>query len=84
MYSFNAEDIHEIDNGLYMSDIFTAENLDILSKFGITHIVTVTGHIPPKYKDKFEYLVVEVDDDPSENLKTHFKKCIKFIDSARE
>ena len=81
---FAVEDINEIVEGLYMSDGMTSTNLDVLQRLKITHILTVANYLPPKFKDKFTYLVVEVVDDPNENLKPHFKKCIKFIDNARE
>jgi len=51
-----------IDNQLYMSDVFTAENLDLIKSLRITHIVTVSGCISPKYPDKFIYKVIKIDD----------------------
>ena len=60
-----SDDIHEIDDGLFMSDIFTAENLTVLERHKITHIVNVCGSIKPKYADRFQYFVIEANDDPS-------------------
>ena len=54
----------------------------MLEERKITHILTVSKHINPKFPDKFEYQCIEVDDMPSENLSVHFLKGIKFIKSA--
>ena len=42
---YNTVDINEIDEGLFTSDIWTAENLEVLEKHKITHIVNVTGSL---------------------------------------
>jgi hypothetical protein len=45
-----------------MSDVFTAEKLTVLNDLKITHIVTVSGGISPKYPSKFKYIVIPVED----------------------
>ena len=63
--SKSASDIDPIIEGqLYMSDVFTAENLKAIEPLGITHIVTVSGGIYPRYLDKFAYKVIKIDDSP--------------------
>jgi hypothetical protein len=51
-----------IPSMLFMSGYMSAENLPLLQKNGITHIVTVSGGIKPKYPEHFEYLVLPIDD----------------------
>mmetsp|Transcript_44183 Transcript_44183/g.32156 ORF Transcript_44183/g.32156 Transcript_44183/m.32156 type:complete len:125 (+) Transcript_44183:55-429(+) len=67
---------------LYMSDVSGAGSLEELQKRNITHIVTVSANLTPKFPDFFEYLVVPIDDRDSEDAKVHFKKAIDFIDKA--
>ena len=56
-------DISEIiDGSLFMSDVWTAEDLEVLKQKQITHIVTVSGGINPRYPHLFEYLVLPIDD----------------------
>ena len=56
-------DISEIIEGsLFMSDVWTAEDLEALKRNQITHIVTVSGGIKPRFPDLFEYLVLPIDD----------------------
>ena len=77
------DDINEIIPGLYMSDYQTADNLEVLTRLGITHIVTVTK-LPLKNKDKFTCMQIEIDDQSGEDIKSHFKAANKFIDNAIE
>jgi protein-tyrosine phosphatase len=77
------EDIDEIIEGkVYMSDVFTAENLEVLDEKKITHIVTVSKGIRPRYPEKFQYFVIEVNDETTEDLRKHFRPAIDFIDNA--
>jgi hypothetical protein len=56
-----------------MSDVWAAENLKLLQETKITHIVTVSFGIKPKYPEKgFEYLVIGIDDSSEQNIKKHF------------
>ncbi|CDW74921.1 leucine rich repeat and phosphatase domain containing protein [Stylonychia lemnae] len=82
-YFMRVDDINEIMPGLYMSDITTAENTEILKKYQITHIVTVTK-ISPKFPDRFQYMQVEIDDQSDQDIKKHFKATNKFINNAIE
>jgi hypothetical protein len=70
-YLYNKEhvDIDKIDENLYMSDVFTAENIVALNERKITHILTVTGHVKPRFPDQFWYKIIEIDDLPGENMK---------------
>ena len=75
-----ATDIDEICPGLYMSDVFTAENMEILRKFNITHILTLSAGISPRYPDMFDYKVIKIDDSPMQDIKQHFWNAIEFIE----
>ncbi len=62
-----------IPESLYISDVWKAENLKLLEANKITHIVTCSPGIKPKYPHLFEYLVIPIDDVAEENIKKHFK-----------
>lgn len=72
-------EINEIIPGLYISDVYTAESKAALTKYKITHIVTVANY-KPVYPTEYQYMTIDVDDVQSEDLKKYFKTCIKFID----
>ena len=68
MYYSKADNIDMITPNLYMSDVFNAENYDLLQKLHITHIVTVSRTISPKFPKDFTYLVCEVDDESTQDV----------------
>ncbi|KAI8056186.1 protein-tyrosine phosphatase-like protein [Syncephalis plumigaleata] len=70
--------------GLYLGSQFSARNADILDEMGITHIVQVTHLQKPVHRDRFEYLVIAVDDQPATNLLRYFDDTFAFIDTCIE
>ena len=75
-----SKEISEIvENELYMSDIFAAENLEELNRCQITHILTVAARLPPKYPENFKYKVVSINDESHEDIKQYFRDAIQFI-----
>ena len=80
--NFNSEDINEILPHLFISDAWTAGNLDLLVKHKITHILTVAKGISPKFKDHFNYKIVEVEDYLDQDLKQHCISCCEYIQQA--
>ena len=57
-------------------------NKFILSKYGITHILTVGAGLNPKFPTLYSYLHIQEYDAPSANLKQHFDRCTEFLDQA--
>lgn len=51
-----------------MSDVFTAENEGVLQERGITHIVSVSAGISPRYPSRYTYHVIKIDDSPTQNI----------------
>ncbi len=83
IFASEKDDLSEIvPESVYMSNCWAAENLELLQKTQITHIVTVSGGMKPRYPQFFEYLVIPIDDTAEENVKKHFKQAIEFIDAA--
>ena len=73
----------EILPGVFLGSIGAAHNEDALRRHRITHVLTVASSFAPRFPDAYEYLVVDVADAPSENLRAHFERCLKFIARAR-
>ena len=76
------EPVNEIIDGLFLGDHVAAENKFILSRCGITHILTVGSGLYPKFPQKFTYKWVTELDSPTANLKQHFAACHRFINNA--
>ena len=68
--------------GLFIGDHVAADNKYILSRAGITHILTVGAGLYPKFPQKFTYKWISEIDSPTTNLKQHFAVCYQFISNV--
>lgn len=50
----------------------------------MTSILTVARGLPPCFPEDFEYTLVEVMDDPEEDLQAHFDTCFRAIEDGRD
>ena len=74
--------MNEIIKGLFLGDHVAAENKYILSRQGITHILTIGNGLYPKFPQKYSYKWISELDSPTANLKQHFAACHRFINNA--
>lgn len=66
----NVDDkIYPIIDRLYLSNIATAANREVLLDLGITHIVTAVIGVKPMYPEDFEYKCINLRDIPNEENK---------------
>ncbi|MBN3298839.1 STYX protein, partial [Amia calva] len=79
----------EILPGLYLGPYSAAmkSKLPVLEKQGITHIVCVrqdieANFIKPNFPQKFRYLVLDIADNPVENIIRYFPMTKEFIDGC--
>ena len=81
-----------IDDGLYLGSLPQAQNLDLLIRHGITHVLTCMrgmnswldgSEIEERlHKRKIKHQFVEVDDLETEDFLQHFDMCADFIHDA--
>ena len=74
--------MNEIIEGLYLGDHTASSNKYILSRNGITHILSVGSGLYPKYPQKYSYKWISELDSPTANLKQHFATMHRFIKNA--
>uniref|UniRef100_A0A4W4FP06 Serine/threonine/tyrosine interacting protein n=1 Tax=Electrophorus electricus TaxID=8005 RepID=A0A4W4FP06_ELEEL len=84
-------EMQEILPGLFLGPYSAAmkSKLSILEKEGITHIVCVrqdieANFIKPNFPLKFRYLVLDIADNPVENIIRYFPMTKEFIDGCLE
>ncbi|KAJ7691536.1 protein-tyrosine phosphatase-like protein [Mycena rosella] len=86
-HSPNREDITEILPNFFLGSEAGAQNLELLRRKGITHIISVMppdpAHVSAQSMDGFRRINIPVQDWPDEELLTHFKPANLFIDDAR-
>ena len=74
--------MNQITEQIWLGDYVSACSKVSLQKNKITHILTVGAGLPPKFGSLFKYMIVNVWDMPSVNLKVHFDACQSFMDEA--
>ena len=62
------EPLNEILPGLYLGDHVAADNKYILSRHGITHILTIGSGLYPKFPHNYIYKWIAELDSPTANL----------------
>ncbi|TRY54299.1 hypothetical protein DNTS_021279 [Danionella cerebrum] len=84
-------EMQEILPGLFLGPYSAAmkSKLSMLEKQGITHIVCVrqdieANFIKPNFAHKFRYLVLDIADNPVENIIRYFPMTKEFIDGCLE
>jgi dual specificity phosphatase 12 len=70
--------------GVYLGDIYQAQNLDLLNSCGITHILPVGSNLYPYFPSIFTYFPRQIDvlDKDNEDLLSHFDECFEFVESC--
>lgn len=71
----------QISRNLYIGSLRDAENRDFLFTSGITHIVNLSG-FPNSYPEDFEYLKIDIPDEPNQNIARYFPTTDMFIYKA--
>ena len=79
---FTARDFNEIIPSLYLGSVFAASSSDTLEELKITHVLTMGKDMSPKFPDRYEYKVCELEDEVDEDIKKYFEEGIEFIDTA--
>lgn len=75
------ESFHQVEKGLFIGNASAANNLSLLKKLNISHIVNLSGY-EPRYPDQFFYLNIEISDSPRSNLKRYFDVTNYLINSV--
>ena len=78
---------HIINDKLFIGNMQSAQNHDILKQLRITHILNVTADIPCYHQGNdsglnIKYLQIFVDDHVNEDISIHFEEATSFIYNA--
>ena len=76
-FSRNSID-HIIDN-IYLGDYRCASNHSLLKQNEIKYIINCSKHVPCLFKDDFEYLELELEDNSKQEIGEAIQKALEFI-----
>ena len=74
--------ITKIWDNLYLGSYLDAQNISLLKKNKITHIVTVAAELKPMFPQNFTYLHIQAHDNKLYQLIKYFDSIAEFIDNA--
>lgn len=84
----------KIARGIFLGGIADAENLDLLRRVGITHVLNCSGRPAVRRRqlrnpyignrDIAGYLQIDAQDEEGYDISVHFRQCCHFIFSARK
>ncbi|XP_063721544.1 protein phosphatase Slingshot homolog 3-like isoform X3 [Symsagittifera roscoffensis] len=85
MFTCNqAEAPSRIFDHVYLGNEGNATNRDEMKKLGITHVLNISNEIDNLFPHDFEYMKLQVDDEPTVDLMKHWQTMTnKFIESAK-
>lgn len=78
----NNQNLNEVYPRIYVGNLSTSLNKELLKQTGITHIIIALTGLSPSYPEDFEYLSLSAIDDKSFNLSQHFENSNNFIEQA--
>lgn len=68
---------------LYLGNVYSSSDRELLDKLGIKSIVSIASNLgPPKFPDTYKYTEVEIMDSSHVNILTHFDRCFKAIEEG--
>jgi len=73
----------KILDGLYLGSADASQNLEVLKKRNITHILTVGIGLKLYFPSEFQYKHIEVFDYEQADLFSHFESSTQFVDQGR-
>ena len=69
---------HIIDN-IYLGDFRTADNINILREYQITHIINCAFNLPNKFPNEITYKRLELRDEPDQPIMQRLEEAYQFI-----
>ena len=74
---------HIIDN-IYLGDFRTADNIDMLRQYNITHIINCAFNLPNKYPEQITYKRLELRDEPDQPIIERLEEAYQFIKENKD
>jgi protein-tyrosine phosphatase len=76
---FKMMSMDEIIPGVFLGNYDQAENLPLLERYKITHILNVANGLENCFPNKFVYRSVQLDDNPTQNIAAHFQDNLEYV-----
>ena len=76
------DDLHEVFDDIFVGNISTAHNKEILNRHRITHVISALSGLPELYPESYDYKTLDLLDNKYQDIYHEFNETNKFIDTA--
>ena len=74
---------HIIDN-IYLGDFRTADNIDMLRQYNITHIINCAFNLPNRFPEQITYKRLDLRDEPDQPITERLEEAYQFIKENKD
>ena len=74
---------HIIDN-IYLGDFRTADNIDMLRQYNITHIINCAFNLPNRFPEQITYKRLDLRDEPDQPILERLEEAYQFIKENKD
>ena len=74
---------HIIDN-IYLGDFRTADNIDMLRQYNITHIINCAFNLPNRFPEQITYKRLDLRDEPDQPIIERLEEAYQFIKENKD
>ena len=84
LYKKDSNPIDHIIDNIYLGDFRTADNIDILKEYNITHIINCAFNLPNKYPEQIIYKRLELRDEIDQPIIEKLEEAYQFIKENKD
>ena len=84
LYKKDSNPIDHIIDNIYLGDFRTADNIDILKEYNITHIINCAFNLPNKYPEQITYKRLELRDETDQPIIERLEEAYQFIKENKD
>ena len=84
LYKKDSNPIDHIIDNIYLGDFRTADNIDILKEYNITHIINCPFNLPNKYPEQITYKRLELRDETDQPIIEKLEEAYQFIKENKD
>ena len=84
LYKKDSNPIDHIIDNIYLGDFRTADNIDILKEYNITHIINCAFNLPNKYPEQITYKRLELRDETDQPIIEKLEEAYQFIKENKD
>jgi protein-tyrosine phosphatase len=84
LYKKDSNPIDHIIDNIFLGDFRTADNINLLREYNITHVINCAFNLPNKFPDQITYKRLELRDEPDQPIIERLEEAYQFIKENKD